>query len=214
MPVMRSLREDAYRITIVSGFNRSGTSLVMKILDRSGLTCVVDNPTRMELGAFLYQDFSVFDRLKYDGTEYCIKAQHPWLLALPYEARGHVLYYRVIWMRRHPIEQAKSRFKVLKNIGHPNFARQKQKKRDAWIHSVAQQKNRVEREILASMPETAIYRGGWLVVDFERLLTDTESVRGELSKFLGIPVDTSCVIDRPVESDKFDGLYGELERRP
>ncbi|MBL8850307.1 MAG: sulfotransferase domain-containing protein [Planctomycetaceae bacterium] len=162
-------------IIVVSGLPRSGTSLMMQMLDRGGIPAVtdelrtpdVDNPRG-------YYEFEAVKRTKQDAS---------WLPA----ARGRavklvssLLYdlpateaYRVLFMQRDLEEVLESQEKMLARLG--NSAAPRDKMRAAF---------RVHLERLYEwLPQQSQMRV--LMVDYNRLLLDAPTEVRSISDFLG-----------------------------
>ena len=93
-------------ITVVTGFTRSGTSLMMRMLHVGGMDVYAENP-------FSYETHDNF-RLPHD-TDWLSQAENKAMKILEplefYPPRGRE--YRFIFMTRDPIQQAKSQLKFL-----------------------------------------------------------------------------------------------------
>lgn len=162
-------------IIVVSGLPRSGTSLMMQMLDRGGIPAVtdelrtpdVDNPRG-------YYEFEAVKRTKQDAS---------WLPA----ARGRavklvssLLYdlpateaYRVLFMQRDLEEVLESQEKMLARLG--NSAAPRDKMRAAFrVH--------LERlyEWLPQQPQMRV-----LMVNYNRLLQDAPTEVRSIADFLG-----------------------------
>ena len=168
-------------IVVVSGLPRSGTSLMMQMLDRGGIPALTDevrgadpdNPRG-------YYEFEQVKQTKKDQT---------WLP----QARGKVvkmvsslLYdlpaneiYRIVFMQRDIDEVLESQEKMLRRLHRPTAPRAQMKTSFA-IH--------LERvaKWLASQPNFRV-----LYVSYNHLLNDPESETGKVSEFL----DSCCNVE-------------------
>ena len=179
-------------LVVVSGQPRSGTSLMMKILWKSGFHIISDEQMSFELK---------------ETTR--LNEGNGWIMNLPPKSVIKVLYphvmhlpvsreYKVIWMKRDPKEQAKSQRNF---AGHSKL----------WVLTGA--KNIRERErvfpgILARLGASV------LQLRFETLIHSPDIANRELVRFLELdsPLDMSSVVPRRTEWSSSRPI-GTLERR-
>ena len=109
-------------ITIVSGLPRSGTSMMMKMLDAGGLDAITDNVRKADVdNPKGYYEFEIVKKIKDDsswiaGTQgKAFKMVAPLLRYLPNEFQ-----YQIIFMRRDMKEMLESQNKMLKRLGQPS----------------------------------------------------------------------------------------------
>ena len=113
-------------IVVVSGLPRSGTSLMMQMLDRGGIPALIDH----ERGADVdnprgYYEFEAVKRTKDDSAWVSeakgkvVKMVSSLLYDLPDTAK-----YRVVFQRRNFDEMLDSQVKMLKRLGKPSAPRE------------------------------------------------------------------------------------------
>jgi hypothetical protein len=103
-------------ITIVTGFPRSGSSLMMRMLHRGGIPMYGNDISGEHDDVLKLQggDFSWMPNV--DGK--CVKILDPHIYQPP---RPELIKneYQTVWMHRNPREQARSQIKLLKTLGFP-----------------------------------------------------------------------------------------------
>ncbi|MBX7165810.1 MAG: sulfotransferase family protein [Pirellulales bacterium] len=106
-------------LTIVSGLPRSGTSMMMKMIEKGGIPVLIDNiRTADEDNPNGYYEYEPVKKTKEDsswvagGMGKVVKMVHLLLLDLPLDYK-----YRVIFMRRHLDEVVKSQNVMLERHG-------------------------------------------------------------------------------------------------
>ena len=109
-------------ITIVSGLPRSGTSMMMKMLEAGGLDTITDNVRKADVdNPKGYYEFEIVKDIKEDsswiaGTQgKAFKMVAPLLRYLP---KG--FQYQIVFMRRDMMEMLESQNKMLKRLGQPS----------------------------------------------------------------------------------------------
>lgn len=153
----------------VSGLSRCGTTLMMRMLDVGGISTFCDSKASYESGHCTF-GAKILDLMPMVGNA-AVKILDP----IHYQWPGH-LEAQMIWLRRDPIEQAKSQIKFLKMIG------------------VNIQKDRV-RELADSIEPDTIEAQNFLssiglyllTVHFEDILSDPASIALGISEFLKRP---------------------------
>lgn len=110
-------------LTLVSGVPRSGTSLMMQILEKGGLEPFQDGKrVRDENNPEGYYEVDQIKRLKDDpdvlslGSEKATKVISMLLPSLPKQHR-----YKVVYMRRDPSQVASSQARMLERLGKANY---------------------------------------------------------------------------------------------
>lgn len=92
---------------IVCGFGRCGTSLVMRMLHKGGMSVFADNTASYEQNEFMRYPVAVSEvAVMFAGK--AVKLLEPQLW------KWHKNDFRVIWLDRYPVEQAKSQIKLLR----------------------------------------------------------------------------------------------------
>jgi len=127
-------------ITIVSGLPRSGTSMMMKMLDAGGLGAITDNVRKADLdNPKGYYEFEIVKKIKEDsswiaGTQgKAFKMVAPLLRYLPKEFQ-----YQIIFMRREMKEMLESQNKMLERLGQPSRGFSDEKMADLFSKQLAE----------------------------------------------------------------------------
>jgi hypothetical protein len=165
-------------IVVVSGLPRSGTSLMMQMLDRGGIPALIDHERRADVdNPRGYYEFEAVKRTKYDSAWVSeakgkvVKMVSSLLYDLPDTAK-----YRVVFQRRNFDEMLDSQEKMLKRLGKPSAPR------DAITRSYNKHLNKLV-EWLANQPHLQA-----LFVSYNDILDDPETQVGRVVDFLdGIP---------------------------
>jgi hypothetical protein len=174
-------------ITIVSGLPRSGTSLMMKMLEAGGLSILTDNVRTADtdnLGGY-YE----FERVKA-----LYKGDIAWLPS----AQGKVVkvistllpnlpsnyQYRILFMRRDMAEVLASQKKMLVNRGEDP-----DKFNDAQIAAIFEKNLRQVEEWLHSNPNVK-----WMDVNYNQLLREPEPLVAKVNEFFGGNLETSVMM--------------------
>jgi hypothetical protein len=174
----------ANEIIVVSGLPRSGTSLMMQMLDRGGIPAVTDqvraadddNPRG-------YYEFEAVKRTKQDPSWLpaargrCVKLVSSLLYDLP---PGES--YRVLFMQRDIEEVLESQEKMLARLGRPAAPRE-QIRRSFGIHL---------NRLFQWLPQQSHMR--LLTVSYNRLLTDPQAEIGAIVAFLDEAVNADTLI--------------------
>jgi hypothetical protein len=174
-------------VTVVSGLPRSGTSMMMRMLEAGGLPVLVDGlRTADEDNPRGYYEFERVKQLEHDTA---------WLP----EARGKVVKiisallqhlppgerYRVVFMRRDLAEVLASQREMLRRRGEPtDTTRDEEMARFFTSHL-----RRVETW-LAAQPHCEV-----LYVSYNDLLREPEPVVRQVAAFFGDTLDASTVSD-------------------
>lgn len=108
-------------VTVVSGLPRSGTSLLMQMLAAGGIEPLTDGERPADDGNPRgYFELEAVKRLPSDAAWLadapgrCVKVVHPPVRHLP---EGPP--YRVLWLRRDPLETVRSQAELLTRLGTP-----------------------------------------------------------------------------------------------
>lgn len=172
-------------ITIVSGLPRSGTSLMMQMIDRGGIpaltdeirTADTDNPKG-------YYEFEPVKRTKEDPSWLndaqgkVVKMVSSLLYDLPLQYE-----YRIVFMRRDIDEILESQEKMLTRLGRPLASKEEMASAFA-VH--------LERLFQWLPTQPSIVR---LDVSYNDLLTDTETELQRLVSFLGEALDAEKMLN-------------------
>lgn len=172
---------DAQEIGIVSGLPRSGTSMMMRILDEGGMTVVSDGVRQADVdNPKGYYEYEIVKRIKEDtswipGTRGKVfKMVSLLLYHLPVNER-----YRIVLMRRDTNEILASERKMLERLG-----------KDA-NHATDERMAEIFRKHLQHLE-------GWLAkqthlsclqVSYNEVLRDPRRCLGEVTEFMGESLD-------------------------
>jgi hypothetical protein len=173
-------------ITVVSGLPRSGTSMMMRMLEVGGMHILTDNIRQADAdNPNGYYEFEPVKQLSRDASWLmdapgkAVKMVYPLLYDLPQDYE-----YKVIFMNRHPGEVVASQDAMLqrqgKNTGAlstANFAELLQKelqRLQAWLQP----------------------RSNFAVLNlnYNCIVTDPHAAVNEIDRFLGYPLDTQAMI--------------------
>ncbi|MEM9016587.1 MAG: sulfotransferase, partial [Verrucomicrobiota bacterium] len=204
-------------ITVVSGLPRSGTSLMMQILEAAGVELYTDGVRTAdesnEKGYFEHEkvpslltskDRSWIAEAKGQG----IKVVSPLLSSLPLRQRpgkgtddGEVeaggengrkklkpLHYRVLYMERDMDEILESQKKFLERAGKESPADANEKALDI-AKAYGQQARRAKEWCQSSNVQA-------MGVDYAKLVTDPEEIVEEVAEFLGVPEKAEVLKER------------------
>jgi hypothetical protein len=172
-------------ITIVSGLPRSGTSLMMQMLQAGGLPVLSDSERRADTdNPKGYLEWERIKQLPKDASLMAeaegkvVKVISQLLLSIP---DGH--QYRVIFMQRPLPEVMKSQDEMLRRRGtyEPTS--------DTSPIEQAFQRHLVDvNKWLASKPNVKVLR-----VHYHRVLREAKTVAGEVAQFVGAPLDIAAM---------------------
>ncbi len=170
-------------VTLVSGLPRSGTSMMMKMLEAGGLGVLADHQrTADEDNPEGYYEFERVKKIEHDQA---------WLD----EARGKVVKmisallkhlpathrYKVVFMRRNLEEVLASQRQMLVRRGKPTDTTSDEKMAAFFTSHLAR-----TGAWLAEQPNIAV-----LYVSYNDLMQDPERHCAEVVRFLGLPLDAS-----------------------
>jgi hypothetical protein len=168
-------------VTLVSGLPRSGTSMMMKMLEAGGMQVLADHlRTADEDNPEGYYEFERVKKIEHD---------HAWLD----DARGKVVKmisallrhlpptyrYKVVFMRRRLEEVLASQRQMLIRRGKPTDTTSDAKMAEFFANHL----RRVEGW-LAAQPNLEV-----LYVSYNELMQDPEPHCAEVARFLGLPLD-------------------------
>jgi hypothetical protein len=170
-------------VTLVSGLPRSGTSMMMRMLEAGGLPVLADHlRTADEDNPEGYYEFERVKKIEHDTA---------WLD----EARGRVVKmisallkhlppgytYKIVFMRRKLEEVLASQREMLVRRGKPADATGDAKMAEFFTNHL----RRLEAW-LAEQPNVAV-----LYVSYNELVQDPEAHCARVARFLGLPLDPS-----------------------
>ena len=173
-------------ITIVSGLPRSGTSLMMQMLDAGGLPVLSDGKRKAD--ADNPKGYLEWERIKQlpkdpsliaEAEGKVVKVISQLILSLP---SGHE--YRVILMQRPLPEVLKSQDEMLRRRGNADS------NADASAIEEAFQRHLIEvNKWLAGNSSVQVSR-----VHYHRVLREPKAVAGEIAAFLRFPLDIEAMV--------------------
>lgn len=172
-------------IVVVSGLPRSGTSLMMQMLDRGGVAVVTDYVRTADTdNPRGYYEFEQVKKIKQDaswlpGTRgKAVKMVSQLLYDLPAGER-----YRVIFMQRDLDEVLSSQEKMLTRLGRPVGAREEMKR--AYRAHLYRLHDWLERQ-----PNMAVLR-----VSYNELIAGPAEQAARVTEFLGGAADAAKMAD-------------------
>ena len=173
-------------ITIVSGLPRSGTSLMMQMLDAGGLPVLSDGERKPDTdNPRGYLEWERVKQLAKDPTLMAqaegkvVKVISQLVLSLP---DGHE--YKVVFMQRPLPEVLKSQDEMLRRRGNADAITETSAIEEAF------QRHLIEvNKWLASKANTRVSR-----VHYHRVLREPKAVAEEVSAFLQVPLDIEAMV--------------------
>ena len=170
-------------LTIVSGLPRSGTSMMMRMIDEGGIPALIDNVRKAdEDNPKGYYEFELVKKTKHDaswiadGLGKVVKMVHLLLLDLPLD-----YHYRVVFTRRHFDEVVKSQNVMLERHGKSTDDLPK----DRMIAIYRTQIEKVQNHMRAHPDRFQV-----LEVDYNAMIRDPRPQAEAVSGFLdGLDVD-------------------------
>src|SRR6202795_3033518 len=173
-------------ITIVSGLPRSGTSLMMQMLDAGGLPVLSDG--EREADTDNPKGYLEWERIKQlpkepsliaEAEGKVVKVISQLILSLP---SGHD--YRVVLMQRPLPEVLKSQDEMLRRRGNADSNANTSAIEDAF------QRHLIEvNRWLVGKSNMQVSR-----VHYHRVLREPKAVAGEIAAFLGVPLDVEAMV--------------------
>ena len=181
-------------ITIVSGLPRSGTSLMMQMLEAGGLALLCDGERKADTdNPKGYLEWERIKQLPKDPSLIAeaegkvVKVISQLILALP---EGHE--YRVVFMQRPLPEVLKSQDEMLKRRGNVELIP------DSSALEEHFQRHLIEvNRWLASKANINVLR-----VHYHRVLREPKAVAEETAAFLGAPLDVDAMV-QPVDGSLY-----------
>jgi hypothetical protein len=181
-------------ITIVSGLPRSGTSLMMQMLDAGGLTVLSDGERKPDTDN--PKGYLEWERIKQlpkdpgliaEAEGKVVKVISQLILSLPL---GHE--YRVIFMQRPLPEVLRSQDEMLRRRGNTESIKDTSAIEDAF------QRHLIEvNKWLAGRENVQVLR-----VHYHRVLREPKVVAEELAAFLKVPLNIEAMV-RPVDGSLY-----------
>ena len=184
-------RKDDKKIIVVSGLPRSGTSMMMKMLEEGGIPILTDairgadddNPNG-------YYEFELVKKLPEGQNQWLADANHKvvkivsaLLEHLPVNYR-----YKIIFMEREPREILASQQKMLANRN------EKSEINDTEMQEQFQKHLAAIKYWLARQPHMDV-----MYIDYNKMISKPENYCQAIADFIAIPVDVSKMLAVPNE---------------
>jgi hypothetical protein len=184
-------RKDDKKIIVVSGLPRSGTSMMMKMLEEGGIPILTDairgadddNPNG-------YYEFELVKKLPEGQNQWLADANHKvvkivsaLLEHLPVNYR-----YKIIFMEREPREILASQQKMLANRN------EKSEISDTEMQEQFQKHLAAIKYWLARQPHMDV-----MYIDYNKMISKPENYCQAIADFIAIPVDVSKMLAVPNE---------------
>jgi hypothetical protein len=177
------------RVTIVSGLPRSGTSMMMQMLDAGGIPVLTDHLRRPdEDNPKGYYEFEAVKSTKDDPSWLegaggkAVKMVYRLLYDLPGDRS-----YRVIFMKRDLAEVIKSQEVMLDRLGQPGGPLDDDRLREIYERQMTE-----ARAWLSARPNFDV-----LYVDYHDVVHDSQRVVASLNQFLGGGVNSAAMVAVP-----------------
>jgi Sulfotransferase domain len=186
-----SQRNDSKTIIVVSGLPRSGTSMMMKMLEEGGIPILTDavrsadddNPNG-------YYEFELVKKLPDGQNKWLAEANHKVvkIISALLEHLPANYRYKIIFMEREPREILASQQKMLANRN------EKSEISDAEMQEQFQRHLAAIKYWLARQPNMDV-----MYVDYNKMISKPENYCQALADFIAIPVDVSKMLAVPNE---------------
>src|SRR5271157_1869061 len=184
-------RKDDKKIIVVSGLPRSGTSMMMKMLEEGGIPILTDairgadndNPNG-------YYEFELVKKLPDGQNQWLADANHKVvkIISALLEHLPANYRYKIIFMEREPREILASQQKMLVNRN------EKSEIGDAAMQEQFQKHLAAIRYWLARQPNMEV-----MYVDYNKMISKPENYCQAIADFIAIPVDVSKMLAVPNE---------------
>lgn len=178
---------NAQTITVVSGLPRSGTSLMMQMLEAGGLEVMTDQQRAADDdNPRGYYELESVKRLRKDNTWVSdaqgkvIKVIHLLLKELP-----ETFEYRIVFMRRHIEEVLSSQAKMLERQGTKGASLEPGK-----LAAIFQKQLDELDAWLAQRPQFRVFD-----VKYHELIAEPQPIARQINAFLGGDLDEQAMVD-------------------
>jgi len=175
-------------ITIVSGLPRSGTSLMMQMLDAGGLPVLSDGERKADTdNPKGYLEWERIKQLPKDPSLIAeaegkvVKVISQLVLSLPMDKHYE---YRIVFMQRPLPEVLKSQDEMLRRRGNADLIGDNSALEDKFQQDVIE-----VNKWLASKPNVQVMR-----VHYHRILREPKVVAQEVAAFLKVPLDIAAMV--------------------
>ncbi len=172
-------------ITVVSGLPRSGTSMMMRMLDQGGLPPLMDGFREADEDNPLgYYEFEAVKQLGKDTSwlpqayNKVVKIIYIFLYMLPPEHR-----YKVVFMRRNLDEVIASQKTMLRRRQENDRLTDEQ-----LITSYNDQLQRLDLWLRKQSNFTVLY------LNYDEVIADPRTASEDIVRFLGLPLDTAAMV--------------------
>jgi hypothetical protein len=186
-----SRRSDDKAIIVVSGLPRSGTSMMMKMLEEGGVQILTDavrgadndNPNG-------YYEFELVKKLPHGQNQWLADVNHKAvkIISALLEYLPASYRYEIIFMEREPREILASQQKMLANRN------EKSEISDAEMQEQFQKHLAAIKYWLARQPNMDV-----MYVDYNKMISNPENYCQAITDFIAIPVDVSKMLAVPNE---------------
>jgi len=179
-------------IYVVSGLPRSGTSMMMKMLEAGGLSALTDNiRTADDDNLQGYYEFERVKAMKDGDTGWVGEAQGKVIKVISalLESLPAGYHYKVIFMEREMMEILASQRKMLERRGKPGNPAEDGKFAELYGKHLEKIKAWLARQENMEV----------LYVRYNEMLKEPAVLAGGVAEFLGIPVDVRAMSEVPQE---------------
>ncbi len=184
-------RKDDKKIIVVSGLPRSGTSMMMKMLEEGGIPILTDavrgadndNPNG-------YYEFELVKKLPDGQNQWLAEANHKVvkIISALLEHLPTSYRYKIIFMEREPREILASQQKMLANRN------EKSEISDTEMQEQFQKHLAAIKYWLARQPNMDL-----MYIDYNKMIAKPENYCQAIADFIAIPVDVSKMLAVPNE---------------
>lgn len=183
---------DSETVVIVSGLPRSGTSMMMKMLEAGGLSVLTDNiRTADDDNLQGYYEFERVKAMKEGDTAWVAEAQGKVVKVISalLEHLPPGFHYKVIFMEREMMEILASQRKMLERRGKPGNPAEDGKFAELYGKHLEKTKT-----WLAGQSNISV-----LYIRYNEMLARSEEYAATVADFLGIPMDVKAMAGIPQE---------------
>lgn len=179
-------------IYVVSGLPRSGTSMMMKMLEAGGLSALTDNIRRADDDNLQgYYEFERVKAMKDGDTAWVGEAQGKVIKVISalLESLPAGYHYKVIFMEREMMEILASQRKMLERRGKPGNPAEDGKFADLYGKHLEKVKAWLARQENMKV----------LYVRYNEMLKEPAALAGGVAEFLGIQMNVKAMSEVPQE---------------
>ena len=179
-------------IYVVSGLPRSGTSMMMKMLEAGGLSALTDNIRRADDDNLQgYYEFERVKAMKDGDTAWVGEAQGKVIKVISalLESLPAGYHYKVIFMEREMVEILASQRKMLERRGKPGNPAEDGKFADLYGKHLEKVKAWLARQENMKV----------LYVRYNEMLKESAALAGGVAEFLGIQMNVKAMSEVPQE---------------